>query len=88
MKYTTTIAALLAAYASPVMGDAQLINGNWYDSAVERIIFTDWGQAGVYSKITGMSNGQCLTEEVSFSGGMAPLDGEVSRTRLVYLPQG
>jgi len=78
MKYTVTAAALIAACASTVLGDAQLVNGNWYDSAVERIMFTNWGQAGTYNKVTDMSNGQCLTEEVAFSGGMSPLDGEVS----------
>lgn len=78
MKYTTTIAAVVAASASTVLGDAQQINGNWYSSAVERIVFTDWGQAGTYSKVTDMSNGQCTKEQVSFSGGMSPLDGEVS----------
>jgi len=78
MKYIATFAALIAAFASTVLGNAQLINGNWYDSSVKRIIFTDWGQAGTYSKVTDMSNGQCVKEDVSFSGGMSPLDGEVS----------
>jgi len=78
MKTKATIATLVAACASTVLGKAQLINGNWYDSAVERIVFTDWGQAGTYSKVTDMSNGECEKEEVSFSGGMSPLDGEVS----------
>jgi len=78
MKNKATIVTLTAACASTVLGKAQLINGNWYDSAVERIIFTDWGQAGTYNKITDMSDGRCVKEEVSFSGGMSPLDGEVS----------
>lgn len=78
MKYKVTVAALIAACASTVLGDAQLINGNWYDGAVERIMFTDWGQAGTYNKVTDMSNGQCMMEQVTFNGSMSPLDGEVS----------
>ena len=69
--------ALLAALSTTVHGAANLINGNWYGQAVDRIIYTGWGQTGTYDKVVGMSNGQCQTEQVSYSGGMAPMD-EVS----------
>ncbi|KAK5092096.1 target of Sbf [Exophiala xenobiotica] len=78
MKYKVTITALLTASASTVLGDAQLIKGNWYDSAVERIMFTNWDQVGTYNKVADMSNGQCVMEQVAFNGSMSPLDGEVS----------
>lgn len=76
MKYTFASAALIAASAGSAYGATQ-IKGNWYGKAVDQIIYTGWGLGGTYNKVTDMSNGQCRMEEVSWSGGMAPLDGEV-----------
>lgn len=78
MKHIATTAALLAASGSTIFGAAQFINGNWYDSAVERVVFTGWGQGGTYDEVVSMNNGQCVKEPVTFSGGMSPLGDEVS----------
>lgn len=61
-----------------VLGAADLINGNWYGQAVDRIIYTDWGQSGTYNQVVDMTNGQCKTEPTTFSGSLSPLNGEVS----------
>lgn len=77
MKYTSAVAALIAASIDMAHGATQ-IKGNWYGKTVDQIIYTGWGQGGTYSKVTDMSNGQCKFEDVAYSGGMSPLDGEVS----------
>lgn len=74
-----TSAALIAACIATVYCDAQNIGGNWYGKAVDQIIYSGWGRAGTYSKVIDMSSGQCKMEQVSYSGGMSPLD-EVSRS--------
>lgn len=77
MKCAWAATALIAASAGTAYG-ATHIKGNWYGKAVDQIIYSGWGQGGTYSRVTDMSNGQCKMEDVAWSGGMSPLDGEVS----------
>jgi hypothetical protein len=51
-----------------------------YCSSVSRLVIGAIGTSGTYSRITGMSESQfsCTSEEVDFSGAMAPFDDDIS----------
>lgn len=83
MKNILQNALLVGASAPAVLGAADLINGNWYGEAVDRIIYSDWGQSGTYDQVVDMSNDQCKKETTTFNGSLSPLNGEV---RITLLP--
>lgn len=76
----TAVAAAISGAAAQACaaGTAQEINGNWYCSAVSAISYTNILGSGSYNKITSMANDVCLSSPQTFSGPMAPLDGEIS----------
>ncbi|RMZ76160.1 hypothetical protein DV738_g5128, partial [Chaetothyriales sp. CBS 135597] len=84
MKFSFPIAALLAAALPNLLTLADNCikspEGNTYCQPVKAIRFANFGQPGTYNRVTGMdsSSGTCSSVPQSFSGGMAPLDQEVS----------
>ncbi|RMD40065.1 hypothetical protein DV735_g5053, partial [Chaetothyriales sp. CBS 134920] len=84
MKFSLPIAALLAASIPNLLTLADNCikspEGNSYCEPVKSILFANFGQPGIYNRVTGMdgSSGACSSVPQPFSGGMAPLDQEVS----------
>lgn len=54
--------------------------GNWYCSSTSLITYSNFGQAGSFNAVKSMdsNSGTCTSSKQTFSGGLAPLDGEVS----------
>lgn len=82
MKNILQTTALLSALTTCVLGAADLINGNWYGQAVDRIIYDGWDSSGTYNEVVDMSNGQCKMQPTTFSGSLSPLNEEVSSPSL------
>ncbi|KAF7846363.1 hypothetical protein BT93_L4498 [Corymbia citriodora subsp. variegata] len=87
MKSFLTAGAVLAAafstgaYADLCSEGSTDDNGNWYCQEVTAITYTGAGGSGSYDKITDMpTSGSCSSSAYSYSGSMAPLDEEVSRS--------
>ncbi|EXJ56984.1 hypothetical protein A1O7_07328 [Cladophialophora yegresii CBS 114405] len=83
MKYTLTTSSLLALASSAAVlaqdNNCYEEKGNWYCSEVQAISYSNFGTPGQYQKVTNMgSSGECDLGPQSYSGGMAPMDGEVS----------
>lgn len=83
MRFTTTalysIASILASITS-VAADCDFIDGNYYCNSVSAIQYQNLGFSGSYQDVTLMDDQSCScsSQSVSFSGEMAPLDGELS----------
>jgi len=79
MRYQLALAALVAASTTTTLSIAHdAVARNADGLAVQAISYIGWGSAGTYQQVTGMlSNGTCTYEQVSYAGGMAPLDKEV-----------
>lgn len=90
MKYSLTAGPLLALAGSAAVlaqGNCYQEKGNWYCSAVKAISYSNFGVAGQYQKVTAMgANGECNFAGQGYSGGMAPMDGEVSSVSLFSSP--
>lgn len=69
---------LIAAADVNDNGNCQTIDGNWYCQSVSAISYSNFGSPGNYSKVISMADGKCDFGSFSYSGGMAPLDREVS----------
>lgn len=83
MKYSLTTSTLLSLASSAAVlaqdNNCYQEKGNWYCSAVQAISYSNFGVAGKYQKVTVMgANGECDFAGQGYSGGMAPMDGEVS----------
>ncbi|KAJ9610559.1 target of Sbf [Cladophialophora chaetospira] len=82
MNYALTISTLLAlagAAAVVAQNNCYQEKGNWYCSAVQAISYSNFGTPGKYQKVATMgSSGECDFAAQSYSGGMAPMDEEVS----------
>ncbi|RMZ90654.1 hypothetical protein DV736_g2102, partial [Chaetothyriales sp. CBS 134916] len=84
MKSSFTITALLAASIPSLLVLADNCTtspeGNVYCQPVKSVFFADFGQPGSYNRVTSMDNssGVCSSVPQSYSGGMAPMDQEVS----------
>lgn len=50
---------------------------NYYCSAIDSLAFTGFDLAGSYNEVTSMASGGCSSQPKTFSGPLAPLDGEV-----------
>ena len=83
MKYAFAINAFLGLVV-PAAVLAQDNNcyeekGNWYCSEAQAISYSNFGTPGQYQRVSSMgSNGECDFAPQGYSGGMAPMDGEVS----------
>lgn len=87
MRYLAA-GAVLAATVSPVVADlcslgSELINGNWYCQKVKAITYNNMGASSSYSRVTAMdaNSRTCSSTSQSYSGALAPLDGEVSTSK-------
>ncbi|KPI45163.1 Protein TOS1 [Cyphellophora attinorum] len=86
MKANTGHLALVAAALTPAIASTANSqgcieeNGNWYCQQTNAITYSNFGQAGAYSKITAMDSesGTCSSQRQTYKGGLAPLDDEVS----------
>jgi hypothetical protein len=86
MKSNTGHLALAAAILTPTIASTANSqgcieeNGNWYCQQTNAITYSNFGQAGAYSKITAMDSesGTCSSQTQTYKGGLAPLDDEVS----------
>lgn len=84
MHFPLAIGAVLAASLSVASanscaaGTAEQLGGNWYCSSVESIAYNNFGSSGTYNEVTSMEGGSCTSQEVKYSGSLAPLDKEVS----------
>jgi hypothetical protein len=82
MKYALTTSSFLAFAGSTAVlaqdNNCYEEKGNWYCSEVQAISYSNFGTPGQYHKVTNMgSSGECDFGPESYSGGMAPMDGEV-----------
>ena len=85
MRYALSAAALLAMVSVIVGQNTNCYEekGNWYCNRVDAISYSNFGTAGQYQRVTHMgSTGECDFAAQNYQGGMAPMDGEVSRTSL------
>jgi hypothetical protein len=59
------------------------VDGNWFCQPVQAIQYSNVGSSGSYKQITDMDlqTGSCQFQMKSYSGPLAPLDEEVSRSR-------
>lgn len=82
MRYNLAAGAIIAASISgavaklPKRGATEQ-GGNWYGSAVDKIMYSGFGKSGSYSKVTNMYP-SCETSEHEYSGPLSPFDEEVS----------
>lgn len=78
MKYSTLLA--MAATLATVAADCDYIDGNYYCSETNKVIYKNVGFAGSYQDVTNMdeTTGQCSLELHSFLGSLAPFDEELS----------
>ncbi len=78
MQVATALVAV-GAITTVRASDCYEEKGNWYCSQVEAISYSNFGTAGQYQKVTYMDTaGTCDFATQTYSGGMAPFDGEVS----------
>ncbi|KAH7155471.1 putative TOS1-like glycosyl hydrolase-domain-containing protein [Dactylonectria estremocensis] len=83
MKYTSVIVlastGLASALTQQCTGTAADEGGNWFCGAVEQILYEGFSGSGTYKAVTNMgSSGECTTEDVPYSGPLAPLDEDLS----------
>jgi hypothetical protein len=59
------------------------VAGNWFCQPVQAIQYSNVGSSGSYKQITDMDlkTGSCQSQMKPYSGPLAPLDEEVSRSR-------
>ncbi|KAH3902174.1 Tos1p SCDLUD_001989 [Saccharomycodes ludwigii] len=87
MKFSKNMISNLLAIAVPFFlatvvnaDDCQLIDGNYYCSETEAVVFSNVGYSGSYSDVTSMDETSCACtqSEVTFSGSNSPFDQELS----------
>ncbi|KAI9668975.1 MAG: target of Sbf [Trizodia sp. TS-e1964] len=86
MRFSPTAGAVVAACLSGAAvadlcgSDKVVVNQYTYCSAVQAITYTGLGGSGSFNALTNMDSltGKCQTTPQSYSGGMAPLNGEVA----------
>ncbi|CCK68067.1 Tos1p KNAG_0A03880 [Huiozyma naganishii CBS 8797] len=83
MKISTlsSTVGLLAGLAKLVAADCSLSNdGNYYCATTNAIIYSNVGVSATYNDVTLMDETTCAcsSQQVSFSGSLAPLDEELS----------
>lgn len=83
MKHSTALLLATAGWASALTqqctGTAEDEGGNWFCGAVKEILYEGIVGRGSYKAVTSMSeSGQCGTEDLPYSGPLAPLDQGVS----------
>lgn len=87
MKYTTAIVlastGLASALTQQCTGTAAEEGGNWFCGAIEQILYEGFSGSGSYKEVTNMgASGECETKDTPYSGPLAPLDEDVSRSLL------
>ncbi|RSL44079.1 hypothetical protein CEP54_014828 [Fusarium duplospermum] len=83
MKFITpaTLAAtgLVSALTQQCTGTALNEGGNWFCGAIKQILYEGFTGSGTYKAVSKMtSDGQCIQEDVPYSGPLAPLDEDLS----------
>ncbi|RMJ17108.1 hypothetical protein CDV36_003190 [Fusarium kuroshium] len=83
MKFTTPVLLASAGVASALTqqctGNALNEGGNYFCGAVKQILYEGFAGSGSYKAVTNMGNNkQCDTEDVPYSGPLAPLDEGLS----------
>ena len=75
------VALAIAAFSVGANSQCQEIAGNYYCDQTDAITYNNIGFSGTYNQITSMdsSSCQCSSSPTSFSGGLAPLNDEVTR---------
>ncbi|KAJ3521509.1 hypothetical protein NM208_g13257 [Fusarium decemcellulare] len=89
MKFTAPFllasAASVSALTQQCSGTALEEGGNWFCGAVKQILYEGFAGSGTYKAVTNMGkDGQCDSEDIPYSGPLAPLDEDI--TRSVKLP--
>lgn len=89
MQYSIYLVLAAAGLASAVQvctGTSVEENGNYFCSQTDHLLYDGLGSEGSYKAVTNMGvDGVCSTEDVSYNGGMAPLDQDVSNHTLLVL---
>ncbi|KPM38622.1 hypothetical protein AK830_g7950 [Neonectria ditissima] len=83
MKYTAAIVlastGLSSALTQQCTGTAAEEGGNWFCGVIDQILYEGFSGSGTYKAVTNMGdNGQCDSEDVPYSGPLAPLDEDLS----------
>ncbi|KAM0440929.1 hypothetical protein ACHAPT_000232 [Fusarium lateritium] len=83
MKFTTPVLLASAGVASALTqqctGNALNEGGNYFCGAVKQILYEGFAGTGSYKGVTNMGkNKECDTEDVPYSGPLAPLDEGLS----------
>ncbi|KAM5355463.1 hypothetical protein ACJ41O_002109 [Fusarium nematophilum] len=83
MKFTTPAllasAGLASALTQQCTGTALEEGGNWFCGAVKQILYEGFAGSGTYKAVTNMGeSGQCDSEDIPYSGPLAPLDEDLS----------
>ncbi|KAI8710239.1 hypothetical protein NCS52_01592000 [Fusarium sp. LHS14.1] len=83
MKFITpailAAAGLVSALTQQCTGTALNEGGNWFCGAVKQILYEGFAGSGTYKAVSKMTNdGQCIQEDVPYSGPLAPLDEDLS----------
>ncbi|KAF4469995.1 hypothetical protein FALBO_3108 [Fusarium albosuccineum] len=83
MKFTAPFllasAASVSALTQQCSGTALEEGGNWFCGAVKQILYEGFAGSGTYKAVTNMGkDGQCDSEDIPYSGPLAPLDEDLS----------
>ncbi|KAF4980810.1 hypothetical protein FZEAL_3264 [Fusarium zealandicum] len=83
MKFSTSgllaSAGLASAVTQQCTGNALEEGGNWFCGSVKQIMYEGFSGIGSYKAVTNMGeNGQCESEDIPYSGPLAPLDEDLS----------
>jgi hypothetical protein len=84
MQLTVKTAVMILSFCAGAIADqcargSQNIGGNWYCQAVKAVQYSGVGKSGSYNQVTGMdASGHCSSQPKAYSGGVAPLNEEVS----------
>ena len=86
-KFVFVIAFVALLFIDNVLADmcakgSKEVSGNWFCQVVQAIQYSNVGSPGSYQQITNMNSqtGSCQSQTKSYSGPLAPLDEEVSRS--------
>lgn len=78
MKFSSV--ASTALLAASVHAGCDYVDGNYYCSETNAVVYSNVGYSGHYSDVTSMDESTCVCSQssVSFSGSLAPLNEELS----------
>ncbi|SCV03179.1 LAME_0H08350g1_1 [Lachancea meyersii CBS 8951] len=80
MKLSQSCIAAALSLAPLAAASCDYVDGNYYCSETDAVVYENVGYSGSYMDVTGMdeSSCSCTQESVSFEGSMSPLNEELS----------